>query len=276
MSTPACIRLLIVDPQNDFCDLPADRRAAGQTPALPVPGAHADMQRLAAFIDRAGTTLDEIAITLDSHHRLDIAHPGFWRQAGGEAVTPFTEIRCAQVESGEYQPADSRGLERAIGYLRRLESQGRYTLMVWPEHCVMGTWGRDVHAAVLTATRRWSLAVNKPTRFVTKGLNPWTEHYSALQAEVPDPADPETQFNEALSDWAREADTLLLAGEAGSHCVGATLEHLLDHWPPELARHITLLADCISPVSGFEAAYQGILTRARARGVSVVPSTELA
>lgn len=26
-------------------------------------------------------------------------------------------------------------------------------------------------------------------QFVNKGSNPWTEHYSAVQAEVPDPAD---------------------------------------------------------------------------------------
>ncbi|HWT18121.1 MAG TPA: cysteine hydrolase, partial [Variovorax sp.] len=47
------IHLLVIDPQNDFCDLPADwlgTDAATGTPlqpALPVAGAHADMLRLA-------------------------------------------------------------------------------------------------------------------------------------------------------------------------------------------------------------------------------------
>jgi nicotinamidase-related amidase len=50
------IQLLVIDPQNDFCDLPQAYRPVdpltGQpvAPALPVPGAHADMQRLASFI----------------------------------------------------------------------------------------------------------------------------------------------------------------------------------------------------------------------------------
>jgi len=35
-------RLLIIDPQNDFCDIPGA--------ALPLPGANADMHRLAAFM----------------------------------------------------------------------------------------------------------------------------------------------------------------------------------------------------------------------------------
>ncbi len=39
------IRLLLIDPQNDFCDLPPPAR-----PRLPVPGAHADMLRVGELI----------------------------------------------------------------------------------------------------------------------------------------------------------------------------------------------------------------------------------
>ena len=51
------IALLIIDPQNDFCDLPESWRGHDPVrnvtvaPALPVAGAHADMLRLAALID---------------------------------------------------------------------------------------------------------------------------------------------------------------------------------------------------------------------------------
>ena len=71
-------QLLVIDPQNDFCDLPASRCPAGSAPSLPVAGAHADMQRLAAFIRSQGDQLDAITVTLDSHQRFDIAHPDFW------------------------------------------------------------------------------------------------------------------------------------------------------------------------------------------------------
>lgn len=77
------VHLLIIDPQNDFCDLPAQYLPVdpltGQAvaPALPVPGAHADMQRLARFVDATAPALSAVTVTLDSHHRLDIAHPTF-------------------------------------------------------------------------------------------------------------------------------------------------------------------------------------------------------
>ena len=44
-------------------------------PALPVAGAHADMERLARFIREGADSVTDMSVTLDSHHRLDIAHP---------------------------------------------------------------------------------------------------------------------------------------------------------------------------------------------------------
>ena len=109
--------LLLIDPQNDFCDLPADwlplqpQTRQPIAPALPVAGAHADMLRTAALVQRLGNALDGITVTLDSHHRIDIAHPGFWRRADGAAVSPFTPITAAQVRKGEFLPRDAALLQ---------------------------------------------------------------------------------------------------------------------------------------------------------------------
>jgi hypothetical protein len=43
-------------------------------------------------------------------------------------------------------------------------------------------------------------------RKVTKGENPWTEHYSAVQAEVPDDDDPRTQLNRTADRRLDQAD----------------------------------------------------------------------
>ena len=74
-------QLLIIDPQNDFCDLPTSylpenpATRAAHAPALPVPGAHQDMLRLAGLINRGRNGISAITVTLDSHHRYDVAHP---------------------------------------------------------------------------------------------------------------------------------------------------------------------------------------------------------
>lgn len=265
------IQLLIIDPQNDFCDLPAahcptdPHTGLRLAPALPVPGAHADMQRLAGFIEAAGAALADIAITLDSHHRLDIAHPTFWQAGSGAAVAPFTPITAAQVRAGGFRPRDPTALARSLQYLDDLEARGRYTLMVWPVHCEIGTWGHNVHADVRAAYGRWEERQQRVVQKIIKGSNPWTEHYSAVLAEVPDPVDPGTQLNQALIDQLDRADMILIAGEAGSHCVKASTEHIVDRLTRP--QRLVLLTDCMSPVSGFEPQQAAFLAAMRSRGV---------
>ena len=273
-------QLLIIDPQNDFCDVPAGYRptdpltGAVVAPALPVAGAHADMQRTAAFIRAAGARLDEITITLDSHHHVDIAHPTFWQNAQGVAVTPFTTITAAQVRAGEFQPRDPAALPRTLAYLDELESRGRYTLMVWPVHCEIGTWGHGVHADVRAAYNQWEETHLRGVRKITKGENPWTEHYSAIQAEVPNADDPHTEMNTALLAELDRAATLFIAGEASSHCVRATTEHIVANLPGGRPERVVLLTDCMSPVAGFEAQHAAFLADMRARGVRLMTSGE--
>jgi nicotinamidase/pyrazinamidase len=275
------IHLLIIDPQNDFCDLPDNYltldAATGQRQqsALPVPGAHADMQRLARFISAAANHLDHITVTLDSHHRLHIAHPGFWRTGAGAVVQPFTPITAAQVRAGEFAPRRAEHLAQALSYLDQLDQHGRYTLMVWPVHCELGSWGHNVHADVHAAYNAWEDAHGRVVNKVIKGSNLWTEHYSALQAEVPRNDDPATELNQALINDLDSASHILIAGEASSHCVRATTEHITQYLSGGRPQRITLLTDCMSPVSGFEAQQTEFLQAMGARGLQLAHSVQV-
>jgi len=275
------IHLLVIDPQNDFCDLPASWRVqdplggAMLAPALPVAGAHADMLRLAALIDGGAAGLGAIGITLDSHHRYDIAHPTFWRTGDGGAVAPFTSITAAQVRAGDYAPADPSAGPRALAYLDELERRGRYTLMVWPVHCEIGSWGHNIHAAVKAACNRWEDSRLALVQKISKGSNPWTEHYSAMQAEVPDEDDASTWLNVPLIAQLDGADMIVIAGEASSHCVRATTEHIAANLPSGRTGKIVLVTDCMSPVGGFEAQHQAFLDDMQARGVMLTSSAAL-
>ena len=267
--------LLVIDPQNDFCDLPRGRRPAGSAPSLPVDGADADMQRLASLIADAAVAISAITITLDSHRRLDIAHPTFWQRGDGADVMPFTEITALQVRDGEFRPRDAASLPRALAYLDALEARGRYQLMVWPVHCEIGTWGHEVHADVGAACRAWEAQQGRTAQFVHKGENPWTEHYSAVLAEVPDADDPHTQLNHALIADLDRADRILIAGEASSHCVRATTEHIVATLAGAQPQRISLVTDCMSPVGGFAAQHDAFFAQMRALGVGLVRSDEL-
>ena len=275
------LHLLIIDPQNDFCDLPAGYLPPDpvtrqpRAPALPVPGAHQDMQRLASLINRGRAGLTAISITLDSHHRFDIAHPTFWIARDGAPVPPFTQITAADVRAEQYLPRHPAALPLALNYLDRLEAAGRYQLMVWPVHCEIGSWGNNVHDDVRAAYGAWEEASLGIVAKLAKGSNPWTEHYSAVMAEVPYADDPDTQFNTKFVDTLAEADQIYVAGEAGSHCVKATVEHIAGHFGDAAASKLVLITDCMSPVTGFEAQDQGFLAAMRARGVQLMQAGDV-
>ncbi|MFJ3058869.1 cysteine hydrolase [Herbaspirillum sp. NPDC087042] len=275
------LHLLVIDPQNDFCDLPAAYLPADplsgtpQQPALPVAGAHADMQRVARLIDEGGRGLSAISITIDSHHRLDIAHPTFWQAGDGGAVQPFTQIDAADVRAGSYLPRDPQALPRVLAYLDALESAGRYRLMVWPVHCEIGSWGGAVHADVRAAYNRWEEATLGTVAKLAKGSNPWTEHYSAVMAEVPDADDPDTQLNQDFIHGLALADRVYITGEAGSHCVRATTEHIVEHLDAAGRARLVLVTDCMSPVAGFDAQYRAFLDAMAAAGVRLASAAEV-
>jgi nicotinamidase-related amidase len=274
------LHIVIIDPQNDFCDLPADYLppdgAGGKSaPSLPVPGAHADMLRVADLIQRGAAGISEISITLDSHHRRDIAHPGFWISAAGAEVAPFTQISAADVRAGRYLPRSPATLPRVLHYLDQLEAAGRYRLMVWPVHCEIGAWGHNVHADVRRAYNRWEERSQRNVNKISKGSNPWTEHYSAIQAEVPDPDDVLTQSNQAFLDSLAKADRIYITGEAGSHCVKATTEHIADYFGPQQMAKLVLVTDCMSPVSGFEAQYREFVADMVRRGARTANAADV-
>ena len=274
--------LLIIDAQNDFCDLPeawcASDPLTGRRilPALPVPGAHTDLLRLAGFVDRAAAQIDGITVTLDAHHRHHIAHPGYWRGGDGTPPAPFTTITAAQVRAGAFSPVQAAEHARTLAYLDALQAAGRYTLMVWPVHCQLGSWGQGLHAAVLAACNAWEDGRHTAVRVVAKGSYPWSEHYSALQAEVPAAGEPSTALNRRLLDRLDQADTLLIAGQASSHCVKATVEHLVEHLPSHRPQRLVLLTDCMSPVAGFEPQAAAFLAAMRALGVQTLNQQQAA
>lgn len=276
-----------IDPQKDFCDLPdewcpevidPENPANGLVkvkPALPVPGAHADMLRFGELIRKGYKGITDITVTLDSHHHVGIERPTLWRDASGNSVSPFTEITASAVRAGQYLPRDMRILPKVLAYLDTLEANSLYKLMIWTIHCEIGTWGHSVHDAVRSAYNVWEEKELGIVQKVTKGSNPWTEHYSALMAEVPDPDDHTTQLNTELIKYLDKGDLILVGGEAGSHCVKATMEHLVSNFGQDSVKKIVLLRDCISAVAGFEAQYQAFLTDMQNKGVQIATSVDI-
>jgi len=261
------VHLLLIDPQEDF---------VSPLGSLCVPGADKDMERVAEMIKRLGGKLEDIHVTLDQHHLLDVAHPLMWKGKDGNSPDPFTIITVKDIEDGTWTPIRPSFTRKMIEYARGLEAGGRYPLCIWPPHCLIGSPGATIVEPIREALDEWTKSGPGIVDFVSKGSNIWTEHYSGVKAELPDPSDPSTQLNTRLIQTLEEADMILIAGEAGSHCLRNTVMDVADGFSDDsyIAKFV-LLTDGTSPVPGFENLQDEFIAEMTARGMQTSTCAEV-
>jgi len=257
--------LLVIDPQVDFCDPNGN---------LFVQGADKDIERLSHMIDRAWKRIDDIHVTLDSHHVIDIAHSIFWKDSNGKHPSPFTIITIEDIRNGRWITTNPAFLTRATKYVKELADRGRYQLCIWPSHCLIGSKGATVHPQLFESLCNWERTEFAMVDYVTKGSNFWTEHYSAVQAEVPDNDDPSTQLNIRLIETLQEADQIGISGQALSHCVANTIRDIANNFGEENIKKFVLLEDTSSPVTGFENLAEHFVNEMVGRGMKISNSID--
>ncbi|KAL7526235.1 hypothetical protein ACHAXR_001385 [Thalassiosira sp. AJA248-18] len=293
--------LLLIDVQKDF-------HPGG---SLAIPTADTDALRTASFIKKHSSSISRIVMTMDSHHKLHIAHPCFWTNSEtGDHPNPFTIISSDDVVSGKWIPrkdikhpvgrppliddaifakggttttpdklynTNDNGttqldiVQYCIEFTKRLESKGRFQLCIWPEHCLIGSGGHTVVQEVMEAANDWCNETGGSVEWVDKGQNLLTEMYSALCAEVP--VCEKTAFNNDLFEsLKKDTNKLVMCGQALSHCVNYTVRDIVEHWPKEEMDKLTVLTDCASPVPGFEEAGETFLNDMKEMGVNLETS----
>ncbi len=257
------VSLLLIDPQKDFCFPPP--KGALFVGGRSGRGALEDSDRIARFLYRNLAAVTGVTCTMDTHHPFQIFFASFWVDRDGEPLQPHREVSAAQVRAGDAVPhpalaswlagGDADGLRRhALHYCEELERAGKYRLYLWPPHCILGSDGHPLVGVIHEARLFHAFARMARNPIESKGGNPLTENYSALRPEVLTRHDgtPLAERNSALVRALLEADRVVVAGQAASHCVKSTVEDLLDEIravDPALARKVVLLADCMSSVA---------------------------
>ena len=276
-SSKAQTALFVIDAQIGFCHPKA---------SLYVPGAEADMDRLAEFIYRNVSDLDALYFSFDTHSCFQIFFPAFWLNANQEHPAPFTIITAQEVAQGKWRAV--REPEFALQYLRQLEATGKYQLCIWPYHTMMGSVDHALAPVLFESALFHAQATGRETFWQVKGRAPLTENYSVFAPEITKLITADTQlkvgsFNVELLNKLMRYDRIYIAGEASSHCVRFTIADLVQQLMSvdrSLLTKLYILQDCMSPVPAipnvvdFPALATQALAEFAALGVNIVKSTD--
>lgn len=259
--------LLIIDPQVDFC-----------TGSLPVTGATDDMSRLAKMVNSYGSHIARINVTLDSHKTVHIAHPVWWMNSKGDHPAPYTLITVDDVENGTWRATNPAFQKWSLDYVKSLSDNNRYVLTVWPEHCRIGTPGACVVPELADALYVWEKSF-RVVNYVPKGSCIFTEHYSAVKADVEFngiqdlhiPGDPTTLLNDQLISALKTGYDIILAGEALDFCLANTVRDIASEFSVDEVKKLVLLEDASSAVNapGCEHFAKDFLDEMTAKGMQI-------
>lgn len=294
------VHALFIDVQKDFCFPQGTLYVGGRSGT----GAIDDSRRMAEWIYTNLPILTQISMTLDTHIPFQIFSRAFWEHADGSPLGagPPLLVSADEVRTGKYKPSlaaaaiVSNGnynwlLKQCIHYCEQLEKAGKYQLIIWPEHCLLGTQGHALVGVVEEAVYFHAYARGSQLDFQIKGGNPLTENYSIMRPEVISRWDgqniPGAQKNAKFIESLLNADYVVVFGQALSHCVKSSIDDLLDEIvakDPKLAQKVYVVADCMSavavpnPAGGFFADFtpqgEDALKKFAGAGMHVVKSTD--
>lgn len=263
------VMLLLVDPQIDFIF---------QEGTLCVPGAVADTQRTIEWIYRNAGELTSISASLDSHTTFQIFYPTWWGNDKGEHPAPFTSITSDDIRKGTWRPLVDPAW--SLRYVEDLEKGGKYSLMIWPYHTMIGTPGQSLVPALSEAIIYHSAARHAQPTWLIKGSIPQTENYSILEPEVKVPKHPLGGVNTAFLDTLGKYDLVYVAGQAKSHCVLSTMRSIIHYFSgqPQIVAKLRFLIDCTSsvqhPAIDFDKLADAELALMEKQGMRLVKSTD--
>lgn len=254
------ISLMLIDEQLTFCHPDFE---------LFVSGAPDDTARVVRFLYENAGVITETVASMDTHFMMQIFHPTFWVNEQGEHPAPVTPISVEDILKGVWKvnpavvpyvvdwgkeaPNLAYVQRYALHYARSLEASGKYALIVWPFHGMIGGIGHALVPAIEEACFFHGVARSCQPQIETKGGNFLTENYSVLGPEVLVQWDGSSiaQKNVRFIERLMKFDAVIIAGQAKSHCVAWTIADLLGEikaQDPKLASKVYLLEDCTSPV----------------------------
>lgn len=227
--------LLIIDMQNDF---------VRENGALSVKGGEKVARKIADFIRKNVEKLDRVLLTMDTHKKDNISFCKFWYDKDRNNIKPFTRITKEGIVNGDFGAYFFK--KYLMEYVEDIESKGK-ELIAWPEHCVEMTNGWCNCDEIEDTLRECSDVLNNKIYTIFKGINPYTEFYSAFEAEHVIEWDNTTALLTPELDKLMKYDNVYVCGLAADYCVKESVRSMLKY-SDNFKDKIIVMEDCTAAI----------------------------
>lgn len=269
-------RLLGIDMQRDFAAPGGSLFVAGRDGQ----GAIDDTIRITRFIYQNLNIIKKIKLTQDTHFLFQIFFAPFWINREGNPLEEHTLIQVGKDgntlvntdpvgnllhEDVTPNPAMAPWLcngnyawlkKQVLFYCKELAQKGKYTLYLWPPHCLQGSEGHNIVGVLQEAVLFHNLCRTAEPQYEIKGGNYLTENYDPAAVEVAERWDGKgliaQKRNPRFFKDLEEADAMVIFGEAASHCVMSMIDGLLNEVLAKnkaLVEKLYIMTDCMSAVT---------------------------
>lgn len=246
--------------------------------SLVVSGAVDDLRRFIELIYLYPEKISALLFSMDMHLVWQIFFSRYWKDKANQNPMVFTQILASMVASGEMR-ARIEPTQEAESYPGDLEKNNQTPLMIWPDHCGVGTQGGSLMPALVEAIYWWSIVRKEQPIFLFKGSVPTTEHYGIFCPCIERPNHPNGGLNTAMLDAIARYDLIGVAGEAEDFCVHDSMVQMLVYYAkkhPQALQKVKFLTDCTSMVfPNNRRIADEFLKKMASQGIQVTTSTKL-
>jgi hypothetical protein len=220
----------------------------------------------------------------DLHHPFQIFFSPLWKYGQqyptkslrGQYVKPsnfatgeITLIPYEDVRKGFFEPVHDPKWQ--VFYVKTLGINASKVLVIWPWHCMEGTWGQAFAPAVQVASAYWEGARGARAMNWFKAFFWGAEMYSPQEAEVKHPEDPNAEIV-GIYDDLELADQTGVGGLARSHCVFEFLKKNLNRFKdrrPEVLQKMIVRNRMSAAIPGYDKEIAALDQELIAAGVTI-------
>ena len=207
------------------------------------------------------TLIGKLVSTRDRHPQVHVGVPIFWRDKKGNMPKPMQPLPAGSIGDGTWAPFEPNIISYFEGKepitlledVKRMEStvNGRGELLyVWNPHCEIGTDQEALHPEFVAAFRRWELRQLALVYHREKGMYPFRDAYSFVEAVYPHPDVAETRPDLTMIRIFEKSHHIYVMGFAENFCVASGCRSIVRLGGSQVAQKMTILSDCVAEIPG--------------------------